>query len=109
MCPSVSPVLPTAATTHRVQIAHQRMTCSVFERRSCTLARVTLVKRFVEVAGLRACYLESDGRDETRGTVLLVASMLVRAKSYVTTMRSLAARGWHVLVLEMPGCGQAAK
>jgi pimeloyl-ACP methyl ester carboxylesterase len=81
----------------------------VFERRSGTLARVTVRKQFAEVAGVRACYLESDGGDDARGTVLIVASMLVRAKSYLTTMRSLASRGWRVIVLEMPGCGQATK
>jgi pimeloyl-ACP methyl ester carboxylesterase len=34
--------------------------------------------------------------------------MLVRAKSYRTTMRALASRGFRVISLEMPGCGRAS-
>jgi pimeloyl-ACP methyl ester carboxylesterase len=68
---------------------------------------VKVQKRFVDVAGFGACYLQSVGDDGSGETVLIVASMLVRAKSYLTTMRALASRGWRVIVLEMPGCGQA--
>jgi pimeloyl-ACP methyl ester carboxylesterase len=109
MCPSVPPLLPTIGTEARVQTAHQRRPCSVFERRSGTLGCVTIQKRFVDVAGFRGCYLQSGDGDGAHGTVLVVASMLVRAKSYLTTMRALASRGWRVIVLEMPGCGEAAK
>src|SRR3954447_24248104 len=67
-------------------------------------------KRYIDVARQRGCYLVTgDAGRAGRGTIVLVASMLVRAKSYLTTMRGLAPRGWRVIALEMPGCGQASR
>jgi pimeloyl-ACP methyl ester carboxylesterase len=63
-----------------------------------------VASRWVEVEGLRAHYLEAG-----EGPVLvLLASMLVRARSYLPLLHRLA-RHFRVLVVELPGSGRSAR
>jgi len=63
-----------------------------------------LSQRWVVVDGQRVCCLESGSGPE----LLLLASMLVRARTYRPLTKRLTAH-FRVLAVELPGCGRASR
>lgn len=67
----------------------------------------SISRRKIEVNGSAGVAFETGDPTSVR-TIVIVASMLVRDKSYRTTADALAGRGWRVIVLELPGSGRAS-
>lgn len=64
-------------------------------------------RRRMEVDGKTAVVVETGDPNAGR-VVVIVASMLVRDKSYRPLLEALARRNYRAIVVEMPGCGYAS-
>lgn len=71
------------------------------------MGALTTHRRRVEVNGKTAVVVDM-GRSTAPRCALIVASMLVRDKSYRPLLHALVRAGWRAIVVEMPGSGYAS-